>query len=139
MNKIILSGNLVKDIEIRQTTSGKSVIQNTIAVRNDFANKDGNYDSTFLNIVVWGAKAEYLNKYAEKGSKILVEGKISNRNYEAKDGTKKYITEVIVEKLEIITFKKEKTTISVDLPNTYETQYDEIDEKAIVDTVDLPF
>ena len=137
MNKIILCGNLVKDNELRQTGSGKSVVQNTIAVKNDFANKDGNYDSTFINFVVWGAKAEYLKKYAEKGSKVLLEGKISNRDYEAKDGTKKYITEVIVEKVEIITYKKDKNT-PVDLPEVYDNEYDEIDETKLSDS-DLPF
>lgn len=136
LNKIILCGNLVKEIELRMTTSGKSVIQNTIAVRNDFKNKEGNYDSTFINIVVWGATAEYLNKYADKGSKVLLEGRISNRSYDKQDGSKAYITEVIVEKAEILTYKKEE---QAEVPQNYKTDYKETNEEITLDDSSLPF
>lgn len=131
MNKSILCGNLVKDIDLRCTESGRYVFQNTIAVRNDFKNKDGNYDSTFINIVVWGTTAEYLSKYADKGSKVLVEGRISNRSYDKQDGSKAYVTEVIVEKAEILTYKKEENNTPVEQPK---------EEPAVVlDDSDLPF
>ena len=139
MNKTILCGNLVKEIELRMTTSGKSVIQNTIAVKNDFKNKEGNYDSTFINIVVWGATAEYLSKYAEKGSKVLLEGRISNRSYDKQDGSKAYITEVIVEKAEILTYKKDDTQSDTQVPQNYKTDYKETnDEMSLTDDM-LPF
>lgn len=131
MNLSILCGNLCKPIELKCTPSGKYVFQNTIAVKNDFKNKDGNYDSTFINIVVWGNQAEYLSKYANKGSKILLEGRISNRSYEANDGVIKYITEVIVEKAEILTYKKEENNTPVEQPK---------EEVAVVlSDEDLPF
>lgn len=137
MNKVILSGNLCKDIEVRYTPSNKPVIQNTIAVKNDFKNKDGNYDSQFINIVVWNNQAEYLANYAAKGSKVLVEGRLTNRSYDKQDGTKAYITEVVVEKLELLGAKtqenasKEETTSTaasndLNLPKNYKTQYEEI-------------
>ena len=53
MNKVILSGRICKDIDLRYTTSNKAVIQNTIAVRNNYKNENGEYDSQFINIVVW--------------------------------------------------------------------------------------
>lgn len=102
MNKIILSGNLCKDLELKYTTSNKPVLQNTIAVRNDYKNANGDYDSQFINIVVWNKAAEYLKKYAAKGSKVLVEGRLQNRTYEKQDGSKANITEVVVEKVELL-------------------------------------
>ena len=127
MNKAILCGNLCKDIDLRCTTSGKYVFQNTIAVRNDFKNKDGEYDSTFINIVVWGNTAEYLSKHADKGSKILLEGRISNRSYDKQDGSKAYITEVIAEKVELLSYKKQEsdTQVDIELPKNIKTQYEE--------------
>jgi single-strand DNA-binding protein len=107
MNKIILSGNLCKDIEVRYTTTNKPVVSNTIAVKNDFKNADGNYKSEFINIVLWNNQAEYLSKYAEKGSKVLVEGRLTNREYTKQDGTKGYVTEVIVNSIEILDRKKD--------------------------------
>lgn len=109
MNKAIISGRLVKDIELRTTPSGKSTIQNSLAVRNDYKNKEGKYDSEFINIEVWNNTADYLSKYATKGSKILVEGKIVTRNYIAQDGTKRYVTNVVAEKIELLDTKKETT------------------------------
>lgn len=109
MNKAIISGRLVKDIELRTTPSGKSTIQNSLAVRNDYKNKEGKYDSEFINIEVWNNTADYLSKYATKGSKILVEGKIVTRNYTAQDGTKRYVTNVVAEKIELLDTKKETT------------------------------
>ena len=102
MNKIIITGNLCKDIELRYTPSNVAVIQNTVAVRNDFKNANGEYDSEFINIVVWRQTAEFLKKYAGKGSKLLVEGRLTNRSYDKQDGTKGYITEVVAEKVELL-------------------------------------
>lgn len=102
MNKIIITGNLCKDIELRYTPSNIAVIQNTVAVKNDFKNANGEYDSEFINIVVWRQTAEFLNKYASKGSKVLVEGRLTNRSYDKQDGTKGYFTEVVAEKVELL-------------------------------------
>lgn len=141
MNKVILSGNLCKDIEIRYTQNNKPVIQNTIAVKNDFKSANGEYESQFINIVVWNNQAEYLSKYAAKGSKVLVEGRIINRSYDKQDGTKAYITEVIVEKLELLnSVKKEETSpqSDVDVPQNYKSSYQDSDEIKLSDA-DLPF
>ena len=102
MNKIIITGNLCKDIDLKYTPSNIAVVQNTVAVRNDFKNANGDYDSEFINIVVWRQSAEFLSKYAAKGSKVLVEGRLTNRSYDKQDGTKGYITEVVAEKIELL-------------------------------------
>ena len=102
MNKVILSGNLCKGNELRYTTSNVAVLQNTIAVKNDFKNANGEYESQFINFVAYRNNAEFLNKYASKGSKVLLEGKLNTRNYDDKDGNKRYVTEVIVDKAELL-------------------------------------
>ena len=94
MNKVILSGNICKDIELRYTTSNVPAVHNSIAVKNDFKNAKGEYDSQFINFVAYRLNAEFLGKYAAKGSKVLLEGRWNNRTYDKADGTKGYITEV---------------------------------------------
>lgn len=112
MNKVILSGNLCKDVELKYTTSNTAVSSNTIAVKNDFKNAKGEYESQFINFVVYRNNAEFLNKYAAKGSKVLLEGRLNNRSYDKQDGTKAYITEVVVERVELLGNKPvEKTGI----------------------------
>ena len=112
MNKVILIGNICHNIEIRYTANNIAVLQNSIAVRNDFKNANGEYDSEFINIVVWRQTAEFLSKYADKGSMVLVEGRLTNRSYDKQDGTKGYITEVVAEKVELLDVKKKENTIN---------------------------
>ena len=109
MNKVILNGNLCKDIELKYTQNNTAVVSNTIAVRNDFKNAKGEYDSQFINFVVYRNNAEFLKKYAAKGTKVLLEGRLNNRNYDKPDGTKAYITEVVVERIELLGNKPVET------------------------------
>ena len=102
MNKVILNGNLCKDIELKYTSNNTAVVSNTIAVKNDFKNAKGEYESQFINFVVYRNNAEFLNKYASKGTKVLLEGRLNNRSYDRQDGTKAYITEVVVERIELL-------------------------------------
>lgn len=140
MNKFIGVGNLTKDGELRSTESGKTIYSNSLAMRNDFKNKDGEYDTEFINFSAWGTTAEYLKKYAKKGNKVLIEGRISTRSYDKQDGSKAYITEVIAEKVELLTYKKEETTTQneLEVPQNYKTQYQENEEISLSDA-DLPF
>lgn len=137
MNKIILSGNLCKDIEVRYTNTNKPVVANTIAVKNDFKNADGNYESEFINIVLWNNQAEYLSKYAEKGSKVLVEGRITTREYDKKDGTKGYATEVIVSNVEILDRKKDGQAKSSELVKEDNDPFADFGEQISIDDSDL--
>jgi single-strand DNA-binding protein len=112
MNKIILCGNICKDIEIKYYNDKKN-IKNTIAVKRDFKNKEGNYDSDFFNFTIWGVQAEFLNNYAKKGDKILISGKILNNNYE-KDGQMIYSNDIQVETVEILSSKNQNGDAGVD-------------------------
>ena len=142
MNKIILSGNLCKDIEVRYTTTNKPVVANTIAVKNDFKNADGNYESEFINIVLWNNQAEYLSKYAEKGSKVLVEGRLTNREYTKQDGTKGYVTEVIVNSIEILDRKKDgqaPVEAVVEETKVESDPFKDFGQEVVINDDDLPF
>jgi single-strand DNA-binding protein len=95
MNKVVLIGRLTKEAELRFTPgTGNAVANFSIAVEDGFGDKKKAY---FINIVVWGKSAEAVANYTHKGSKIAVTGKITVRDYDAKDGTKKYITEVVAD------------------------------------------
>ena len=97
MNSINLTGNICGDLELRQTTSGKSVTQFNLAVKRPFA-KD---TTDFIPVVVWEQPAEYLTRYACKGTKVAVSGKLTTRNYEDKNGNKRTAFEVIADTVEI--------------------------------------
>ena len=100
MNIAIVSGNLTKDPDIRNTSTGKPVCTFTLGVRRKFKDARGNNASDFLNVVCWQKTAELASTYLSKGRKCTVTGTIQNRSYDAKDGTKKYVTEIIAENLE---------------------------------------
>ncbi len=123
MNKVILNGNLCKDIELRYTTTNTPVVSNTIAVRNDFKNAKGEYESQFINFVAYRKNAEFLNKYATKGTKVLLEGRLSNRSYDKQDGTKAYITEVIVDRFELLGSKPKEEQKPVVQPKLEEDPF----------------
>jgi single-strand DNA-binding protein len=102
MNKVILIGNLTKDPEITTTTSGISVTRFTIAITRRFKNAEGEYESDFINCVAWRNTAEFLHKYFRKGQKLAVVGNIQTRSYDAQDGTKRYVTEVVADEVEFV-------------------------------------
>ena len=107
MNKVILTGNLTKDIELTYTSSGVSVSKFTIAVSRRFTNSDGTREADFINCIAWRNTAENLAKYCHKGDKIAVVGALQVRTYEAQDGSKRYVTEVIADEVEFINTKKD--------------------------------
>lgn len=104
MNLTVLSGNLVKELEVRQTPSNKTVGRSTIAVRRNVKNKEGKYESDFVNLVFWGKQCDYITQYAKKGTKIEVKGRIETGSYQDKDGKTVYTTEVVVEEANILTY-----------------------------------
>lgn len=96
INKVILVGNLGKDPEVRTIQSGAQVAKFSLATSESYTNKEGQkIESTeWHNVVLWRGLATVAEKYLKKGNKVYIEGKIRNRQYEDKDGVKKYITEI---------------------------------------------
>ena len=102
MNKCILIGNLTKDPELTTTTNGVAVCRFAIAVSRRYSNSDGERETDFLNIVVWRSLGENCHKFLKKGSKVGVVGNIQSRSYDAADGTKRYVTEIVAEEVEFL-------------------------------------
>ena len=102
MNRVVLVGRLTKDPEVRALSTGNSVATFTLAINRNFKNKEGNIDADFINISVFGRQAENVGKYVTKGSQIGVEGRIQSRSYDAQDGTKRYVTDVVADNVEFM-------------------------------------
>ena len=102
MNKAILIGNLTRDPETRTTASGVPMCQFTIAVNRRFVNQQGVREADFIPIVTWRQTAELCARYLSKGRKVAVEGTIQNRSYDAQDGSKRYITEIVADQVEFL-------------------------------------
>jgi single-strand DNA-binding protein len=104
VNKVILIGNLGKDPDLRYTPGGKAVASFSLATSERWTNQEGQKqeNTTWHNIVAWGKQAEVMKEYLAKGKQVYIEGRISNRSYDDKEGNKKYISEVVVQNFSFI-------------------------------------
>ena len=97
MNKVVLIGRLTKDPELKYTPgTGTAVTTITLAVEN-YNSKSGEKTADFIPVVLWGKQAENTAQYMLKGNQVAISGRISVRTYDAKDGTKRYVTEVVAD------------------------------------------
>ena len=102
MNKVLLIGNLTRDVELTETESGIKKAKIGIAVNRNYPNANGDYECDFFTAIVWRKQAEALAKYCSKGDRIAICGELQNYNYEAVNGDKKQITLINVSSLEIL-------------------------------------
>jgi single-strand DNA-binding protein len=123
MQKFICTANLSKDVEKRETASGKSVANFSIAI-----NKIGAEGADFFNVVVWGNQAENCAKYLKKGSKVGIVGTLQNRSYEDRDGIKRTVTEIVASEVEFLSHSEEKNE-----------QPQQMKLEEVEDDSDLPF
>ena len=110
MNRVDLIGRLTKDPDVRQTQSGLNCAQFTLAVDRNYTDKDGNRGADFLPVVAWRGAAEFVGKWFKKGLRVAVTGSIQTRSYEAKDGGKRYVTEIIADHVEFCERRQEDGT-----------------------------
>ena len=103
LNKIFILGNLTRDPELRQTTTGQSVCSFGVATNSFYTDKSGQKQkkAEFHNIVVWGRQAEVANQFLKKGSSVLVEGHIQTRSWQDKQGQNHKTTEIISERIQL--------------------------------------
>lgn len=106
LNEIILQGRVTSDLELKTTTSGKSVCSFSLAVERDFST-DGEKITDFINIVTWGKTAEFVSRYFAKGKQMIVKGSLQVRKYQTQNGENRSATEVIAEK---VYFSGDKST-----------------------------
>ena len=102
MNKVILIGNLTRDVELTETESGIKKAKIGIAVNRNYPNADGDYECDFFTAILWRKQAEAFAKYCSKGDKISICGELQNYNYEAVSGYKNQLTLINVSELDII-------------------------------------
>jgi len=105
MNKVLLVGRLTRDPELRTTPSGMAVTRFTIAVSQNFTNKNGERGADFINCSAWGRQADNISKYCRKGTLVSAEGRIRTSSYDAQDGTKRYTTEVVCDTVNFLSTK----------------------------------
>ena len=117
MNKVILIGRLTRDPELRTTAGNLSVATFSLAVSRPYTPQNGgDAGADFINCVVWRRQAENLARYCHKGSQIAVEGRIQSRNYTAQDGSKRYVTEVLVDNLTFLGSRSDNQNSAVAAP-----------------------
>jgi single-strand DNA-binding protein len=103
MNKVVLIGRLTKDPELKFTPgNGTAVATLTLAVDRRVPNQNGQREADFISVVVWGKPAENTANYMSKGSLMGISGRIQTRSYEAKDGTRRYVTEVVADEVQFL-------------------------------------
>lgn len=135
MNKVILTGRIANDLELRATATGKNVCEFRIAT-NRPATRDGEKVADFINCRVWNKSAENLVKYQTKGNLIAVIGRMQVDRYEDKDGNTRYSNYVLVEDLEYLERKKETNQEDEFKDMTVNTQ---VQDQFSYDDEDLPF
>lgn len=154
LNKSQFIGRLTKDPELRYTQSVEpvAVTQFDLAVDRMMKDKDGNATTDFFRIVVWRKQAENVHKYCFKGSLVYVEGELQNRSYDDKDGIKRYVTELVANRVVFLTPKKdqperENNQDDTDTPEYSETSpevaesdpFADFGEQVEIDESELPF
>lgn len=102
MNKILLMGRLKKDPELRYTQGGTAVASFTLAVNRSFANQNGEREADFINCVAWQKAAEFVANYFKKGQQMALEGRLQVRSYDDNNGQRRWVTEVVTEKVEFV-------------------------------------
>ncbi len=104
VNKVILVGNLGKDPEVRYTPGGQAVAKFPVATTDNWTDQSGHKQekTEWHNIVVWGKQAENCGQYLSKGRQVYLEGSIRSRSYDDKDGNKRYITEVVAQRVQFL-------------------------------------
>ncbi|MFA7689085.1 MAG: single-stranded DNA-binding protein, partial [Bacilli bacterium] len=105
MNKACLVGRLTRDPELRYTGSNIPVATFTVAINRTYTNQSGEREADFINIVVWRKQAENVKNYLNQGSLVSVEGRIQTRSYDAQDGSKRYVTEVVADSVQFLETK----------------------------------
>ena len=114
VNKVILIGNLGKDPEVRHLESGVAVAKFSIATTETYKSKDGNkVDHTeWHNIVLWRGLAEISEKYLKKGDKVYIEGRLRTRQWDDKDGIKRYTTEILADNMNMLGEKRDSDSMT---------------------------
>ncbi|MCR2044378.1 single-stranded DNA-binding protein [Anaerosalibacter massiliensis] len=146
MNNVVLIGRLTRDPELRfLPVNGTPVSNFSLAIdkqiskekRQEMESK-GQPTADFINIVVWGKQAEHCANYLAKGRLAAVQGRLQSRSYEAKDGTRRYVTEVVAERVQFLEWGADNGNRGSDY-NSNDSDFPDIEGFHPVDDDDIPF
>ncbi len=141
VNKVILVGNLGRDPEVRHLDNGRAVTNFSLATSETYKNREGERvtNTEWHNVVLWTPLAEIAEKYLKKGNQVYIEGKLTTRSYDDKDGIKRYVTEVVGREMTLLGSKtsdgQQASPASVSTPSAAPVQTPV--EEGEID--DLPF
>lgn len=107
LNQVVLVGRLTKEVEVKELENGKKVANITLAIPRSYKNADGEYETDFVECVLWDGVATNTSEYCKKGDIVGVKGRLQMSTYDKEDGTKQYKLEVIAEKLTFLSSRKE--------------------------------
>ena len=102
LNRIVLVGRLTRDPELRRTSTETPVAQFTLAIDDRIKDANGNSSTTFITVVVWNSQADNVAKFCRKGSLVGVDGRIRQRSFERRDGTKGSVIEVVADSVQFL-------------------------------------
>lgn len=137
INRVVLVGRLTRDPELRNANSGNPIVSFTVAVDNRQKNPDGTRSTSFINCVAFSNSAETISKYARKGLLVGVEGRLNQRSYDRKDGTKATVIEVICDSVQFLEPKGDRGNEEKGAEVVFD-DINESQESKNLDTVDLP-
>jgi single-strand DNA-binding protein len=139
LNKILLIGRLGADPELKYTPTGKAVLTLSIATNTSWKDQEGKPQekTDWHRVIVWQKPAEALSQYVKKGTLVYVEGRISTRSWDDKDGNKRYITEVTASQVQLLGSRGERT--GTDIPEPAAPPEVEFAEPNPTEADDLPF
>jgi single-strand DNA-binding protein len=149
-NKVILMGNLTRDVETRTTASGQTVGNFSLAVTRSWRDQNGQQQdqTSFINCVAWGKVGEIIAQYVQKGAPLLVSGRLDQRSYEDKDGNKRQAVEVVVEDFNFVgggrggegggNFNAPSNSSNQSASKSKDVVIEDIDDKPI-DLSEIPF
>ena len=142
INRVVIIGRITRDLELRKTSTGRAVTSITVACDNATKDANGNKTTSFIPVTVWNQPAEFLCKYAKKGSLVAVEGRLNQRSYQRKDGTNASVLEVVADTVNLLDSKSNSnSTISNDNSGYEEDKPSNADQELVSDLADddLPF
>ena len=122
LNKVMLIGNLGKDPEVRYTANGTAVASFSLATSERFKNKNGEWEerTEWHNVTLWGRLAEIAGEYLAKGRTVFIEGRLQTRKWQDRDGKDRYTTEIVGDKMQMLSAKGESAKQGAGRPDSQE-------------------
>lgn len=118
-NKVIIGGRITADVELKQTPSGVSVAQFSVAVNRKYTKEGEHQQTDFFNVTAWRGTAEFISKYFRKGSSICIVGTIQNRTWTDQQGQKRFATDIIADEALFVDSKNDSQSVETASPNNY--------------------